>query len=108
MPVTYKQIAAKTASVTLRFGEDTITVVYYPNKFTDALVAQIQAGTLTDSDLFTELIKEWDIYEDDEHTVMFPIERVNEFGLQFKNQLGTAIGEDIRPNVPTPQMKTLN
>ena len=103
MPVTFKQIAAREASVTLSLGEDTITIVYYPNKLTDQVVAEIEAGITKDNDLLEKLIKSWDVYEDDEHTVMFPLSRINEFGLQFKQQIGEAIGNAMRPNSVTPQ-----
>ncbi len=87
MPVTFRQIAAKTARVTLRMEDETITIVYYPNKFTAEIFAKSQAGDITDKEFFPELIKEWDIYEDEEHTVMFP-----------------ALGEDMRPNTVATQM----
>src|SRR5258708_27483904 len=104
MPVTFRQIAAKTARITLRLEDETITIVYYPNKFTQEVLAKSQAGDITDKEFFPELIKEWDIYEDDEHTVMFPIERIDEFGIAFKREVAEAIGRDLRPNPVTPQM----
>lgn len=107
MPVTFRQIASNTASVTLQFGADTITIVYYPNKLTDKMVAEINAGLTNDNQLLEDLIKSWDVYEDDEHTVMFPLNRINEFGIPFKQQVAEAIGQHMRPNSVTPQM-TLN
>ena len=108
MPVTFRQIAAKTARITLRLEDETITIVYYPNKFTQEVLAKSQAGDITDKEFFPELIKEWDIYEDDEHTVMFPIERIDEFGIAFKREVAEAIGRDLRPNPVTPQMMNGN
>ena len=105
MPVTFRQIAAKTASVTLSLGDNTITIVYYPNKFTEEVLAKSRAGTMTDKEFFPELIKEWDIYEDEEHTVMFPVERIDEFGIAFKREVAEAIGRDILPNRIPTQMK---
>ncbi len=104
MPVTFRQIAAKTARVTLRMEDETITIVYYPNKFTAEIFAKSQAGDITDKEFFPELIKEWDIYEDEEHTVMFPVERIDEFGIAFKREVAEAIGRELRPNPVTPQM----
>jgi hypothetical protein len=110
MPVTFRQIAAKTAKVTLKIKGDednddvTITIVYWPNKFTPELLARANAGELTDKEYFPTLIKSWDVYEDEEHTVMFPLERIDEFGIAFKQQLAKALGEDIRPNLLMPQM----
>ena|SRR5437016_4176596 len=104
MPVTFRQIAAKEAKVTLQVGDDTVTIVYYPNKLTEKMIAQIEEGVTKDNDLLAELIKSWDVYEDDEHTVMFPLDRINEFGLQFKQQIAVAIGEAMRPNTVPTQM----
>lgn len=103
MPVTFRQIANNTASVTLHMGEDTITIVYYPNKLTEKLIAEINDGITKDNEMLEQLIKSWDVYEDDEHTVMFPLNRINEFGIPFKQQVADAIGQDIRPNSVTPQ-----
>ena len=104
MPVTFRQIAAKTASVTLSLGDNTITIVYYPNKYTAEIMARAQDGTMTDKEFFPELIKEWDIYEDEEQTVMFPVERIDEFGIAFKREVAEAIARDILPNRLTTQM----
>src|SRR5437879_9739856 len=104
MPVTFRQIAAKEAKVTLQVGDDTVTIIYYPNKLTEKMVAQIEEGVTKDNEMLAELIKSWDVYEDDEHTVMFPLSRINEFGLLFKQQVAVAIGNDMRPNAVATQM----
>jgi hypothetical protein len=104
MPVTFRQIAAKTAKVTLSLEDKTITIIYYPNKYTDEIIAKSQAGEITDKEFFPLLIKEWDIYEDEEYTVMFPIERIDEFGIAFKREVAEAIARNMRPNLLTPQM----
>ena len=111
MPVTYRQIAAKTAKVTLQIKGDednadiTINIVYYPNKFTQELLARAQAGEVTDKEYFPTLIKSWDIVDDTvDPPVMFPIERIDEFGIPFMRQLAQGLGEDMRPNLATPQM----
>jgi hypothetical protein len=103
MPVTFRQIANNTASVTLQLGADTITIVYYPNRITDKMIAEINDGITKDNEMLEQLIQSWDVYEDDEHTVMFPLNRINEFGIPFKQQVGEAIGQAIRPNSVTPQ-----
>jgi hypothetical protein len=111
MPVTFRQIAAKTAKVTLRIKGDsdnddiTITIVYYPNKFTRELLEKAQAGEVTDKEYFPTLIKSWDIIDDSvDPPEMFPIERIDEFGLPFMRQIAQALGEDMRPNLLSPQM----
>jgi hypothetical protein len=110
MPVTFRQIAAKTAKVTVHIEGDEdneemiFTIVYYPNRFTQELIAKAQTGDITDKEYFPTLIKSWDIYEDDEHTVMFPIERIEAFGIPFMQQLAKALGEDMLPNLGAPRM----
>ncbi len=111
MAVTYRQIAAKTAKVTLHITGDednadiTINIVYYPNKFTQELLARAQAGEVTDKEYFPTLIKSWDILDDTvDPPVMFPIERIEEFGIPFMQALAEAIGEDMRPNTVATQM----
>jgi hypothetical protein len=105
MPVTFNQIANNTASVTIQMKNlGPVTIVYYPNKMTDKYVADLQAGNVDDNHLLIDLIKSWDIYEDPEFTVMFPIERMDEFGYAFKVDVAMAIVDDLRPNQMTPQM----
>jgi hypothetical protein len=110
MPVTFRQIAAKTAKVTLKIKGDsdnddiTINIVYYPNKFTQELLARANAGEVTDKEYFPTLIKSWDVYEDEEHTVMFPLERIDEFGIPFMREVAEALARDMRPNLGAPQM----
>ncbi len=106
---TFKQIAAKTAKLTLQIEGDednppiTVTIVYYPNKFTAEVAARANSGDISDKEYFPTLIKSWDIYEDEEETVMVPIEHIDKFGVDFKQRLARAIGEDLRPNLEKPQ-----
>jgi len=107
MPVTFNQIASNTASVTIPIENvGPVTIVYYPNKMTDKYVADLQAGNVDDNTLLIDLIKSWDIYEDEDFTVMWPLERMDEFGYAFKVQVAMAIVNDLRPEAMAP--KTLN
>ncbi len=107
MPVTFNQIASNTASVTIPIENlGSVTIVYYPNKMTDKYVADLQAGNVDDNTLLIDLIKSWDIYEDEDFTVMWPIERMDEFGYAFKVDIAMAIVNDLRPEAMAP--KTLN
>ena len=103
MPITFNQIATDEASVTLKYGTDSITIVYYPNKLTGKMRAEIEAGTTADYDVLSQLIKSWDVYEDDAQTIMFPIERMSEFGIKFTTQVVQAIAQDYSPNSVAPQ-----
>jgi hypothetical protein len=105
MPVTFNQIANNTATVTVVVPNlGPVTVEYYPNKLTSKYVAKIEAGDVDDDHLLQDLIKSWDIYEDDDFTIMWPLERMDEFGYQFKVQVAEAIVNDIRPEAMAPQM----
>jgi hypothetical protein len=109
MPVTFSQIANNTAHVTVQVANlGPVTVEYYPNKLTSKYVAKIEAGDVDDDHLLQDLIKSWDIYVDDDFTEMWPLERINEFGYQFKVQVAMAIVEDMRPEAMASQTKALN
>ena len=109
MPVTFQQIAENTASVTIPIKNlGTVTVEYFPNKITDKMAAEIQAGNVDDNQLLINLIKSWDIYVDTDFTEMWPLERMDEFGYAFKVQVAMAIIEDIRPEAMASQMQALN
>src|SRR5438309_10932330 len=97
MPVTFSQIAAGTAKVTIQTSVGAVTVEYYPNKITEKLIAKMRADQDADTPM-TEFIKSWDIYEDAEFTVMTPIEDIAKFGIPFKVQVMEAVMGDIRPN----------
>lgn len=114
-------MASGTATVSLAVGEDTVTVVYYPGRITEKTIGQFQAmAAMNESNImegyagFNEalchLIKSWDIYEDDEQTVMFPLEpkRLAELPIAFRLQVITAIVEEIRPEALAPQMNRQN
>src|SRR5260221_6504381 len=112
MPVTFNQIAQNTASVTVQIKNlGPVTIEYYPNKLTDKYAAQIEAGSVDDNQILIDLIKSWDIYEDDTEvpfTVMWPLERMDAFGYAFKVQIAMAIVQDIRPEATASQMQALN
>src|SRR5436190_23713488 len=97
MPVTFNQIASNTASVTIQIENvGPVTIVYYPNKMTDKYVADLQAGNVDDNHLLIDLIKSWDIYEDEDFTVMVLLERMDEFSYAFKVQVAMAIVNGLR------------
>ncbi len=103
MPVTFNQIANNTASVTIQVANlGPVKIEYYPNKLTSKYVAKIEAGDVDDDHLLQDLIKSWDIYEDEAFTVMWPLERMDEFGYAFKVQVAMAIVEHMRPNQMAP------
>ena len=118
MPVTLNEIASNTASVTIPVGEKTVTVVYYPGRITEKAMAQMRVFSTMNADnaeaayagfndMLARIIKSWDIFEDDEQTVMFPLEpdRLSEVPIQFRIQVENAIVQDIfPPEVVEPQL----
>jgi hypothetical protein len=105
MPVTFNQIASNTARVTIQIENlGPVTIVYYPNKLSAAYVAEIKAGNVDDSQLLQDLIKSWDIYEDDDFTVMFPLSRMDEFGYAFKIDVAMAIVKAMSPEAAAPHL----
>lgn len=117
MPITLSKIASNTATVTLQIDEDTVHIVYCPAKITEKTIAQLQSFGNLDAETFQEgfslfndllatLIKSWDVYEDDEQSIMFPIDikRLPELPLIFRAQVLATILKDVRPEAIAPQM----
>jgi hypothetical protein len=81
MPIKLSQLAAKSAPLTLWFGEDSLELEYYPNKITDEMIlgwqeAQSRGDQATaeyireNNEAFLSFIKSWDMLEDDEITTI--------------------------------------
>ena len=104
MPITVAKMAANEASVTLSLGEDTISLVYYPNKLTAKTINQLDQGLDGLNQTLAEVIKSWDVLEEDEAT-MYPItpDALAVLGVPFLYQIAKAIVQDIRPNWRAPQ-----
>ncbi len=113
MPISLVQIASNTATVTLSggvLGDETVTVTYFPGRFTEKAVTVLNSfasmtqttmeeGFAAFNETLAGLIKSWDVFEDDAKTRMFPVEaaRFGELPLQFRIQVLTGIASDIRP-----------
>lgn len=110
MPITLAKIANNTAQVTLSVGEDSVTITYFPARITEKTVASLQMfmdaneSNLADSfaglnSILTTLIKDWDVYENEAQTIMFPIDasRLEELPIMFRLQVVSAIMRDVRP-----------
>lgn len=118
MPVSLTKIAANVAVVTFLYGEDSVTVAYYPARVTEKMYAEMRS--LIESDdpqtlqVFNEclcrLIKSWDVYEDEAMTIMYPInpDKLSELPLMFRFQVLKEILSDIRPEAIAPQMTNGN
>lgn len=121
MPISLKNIASNTASVTFEYAEQPCTVTYYPGRITEKVFADLKAfesmneasgiveGFAALNSMLVKLLKSWDVYEDDEESVMFPLdaERFGELPIAFRLQVLSSVLGDIRPNEMAAQ-KTKN
>lgn len=116
MPVSLSKIANNIASVEIPIEDEKVTIVYYPSRVTEKTFAQLQAFSSMSEDTITSrfktfnemlagLIKSWDLYEDEEQTVMYPLEpdRLSELPFVFRIAVIQAIMTDIRPEAAAPQ-----
>ena|SRR5258708_16651070 len=119
MPVQFSQIARKTATVEVTggtLGDDRITVVYYPGRITDNLLASVQQlstletgdvsginGLFSLNDVLAEIIKSWDLLDGEEHFPLDP-KRLKELPVPFKVEVLFAIMNELRPEAMAPQM----
>jgi hypothetical protein len=126
MPVSFSQIVANTAEITVPItlrderGEtstETVKVVYYPGRITEKIIlrlqgfADIEATHIAESvqsinPIMANLVKSWDVYEDEAKTQMFPLdaERLADLPVMFRTKILTAIMQDFRPEADAPQM----
>jgi hypothetical protein len=103
MPVTIGQMAANQATVVVtgeHLGNDTINLVIYPNKVTTASIKQLDEGTDAINQVLVNVIKSWDVLEDDGVTPL-PIttESLEKLGMAIVWQMRMEIIKALRPNL---------
>jgi hypothetical protein len=116
MPISFNQITANVASVTLHYGGQDVTIVYYPARITEKTFAELQSWNQVSAenvidkfgelnDLLASLMKSWDVYEDDAQSQMFPLasDRLSELPIMFRMAVLQAIMGDMRPETIAPQ-----
>lgn len=101
MPVTLSQMAANEASVTVtggHLGNDSINLVYFPNKITTNAIKQLDEGMDSINGVLADAIKSWDVLDDDGS--MFPItpENLAKLGTAIVWQIRMEIVKSLRPN----------
>lgn len=122
MPVSLAKIANNTANVAIQVSEDpadVANITYYPGRVTERVFAALQSfGHLDENNIaagfeefnktLANLIKSWDVFEDEAQTVMFPIDasRFTELPFAFRMDVVNAIMGDIRPETIAPQTQT--
>lgn len=127
MPVSVGQIAANTAEVKVPAGEDFVTIKYAPGQITEETFQQLLSlsrlqnvsedniGDISSifqslNQMLVDLIKSWDLTEEDGTGVPLTVERLSgkvagvvKIPLVFRLQVAGALIGDIRPEVMTPQ-----
>ncbi len=114
MALTLAKIATNTASVTLHYSGEDITIEYFPARITGKMLLQMQslaetaeasAGLNSLTETLARLIKSWTLYEDMEETVMFPLDpdRLAELPVSLISASFTAIVGDSRPEAQATQ-----
>jgi len=116
MPLNLTKIATNSASVIVHYAGESAVVSYYPSRVTEKTYAQLQQIAAMDetnlasgfaelNDILAHLMKEWDVFEDDEQTIMFPLkaERLSELPIMFRMTVLQVILGDLRPETIAPQ-----
>jgi hypothetical protein len=123
--ITFAQMVANTAEVSFTVmleAEDgsqytkEVTLKYYPGRMTEKTIAALQgvsqadeedmmAGFRTFNTTLCNLIKSWDVWDDEAETTMYPLDpvRFEELPIAFRAQVVQALLEGIRPEAPATQ-----
>jgi hypothetical protein len=100
MPITLSQMAAHEAKLTVtggHLGDNSINLVYFPNKITLKMQMALSNGAQGTNELLVEVIKSWDVL-DGEDMYAITSENLAALGMAVLEQLGYAIINDLRPN----------
>lgn len=118
MGVSLGQLAANTATVAVSYGGLTVSVEYLPSNVTENALsvmntlqtaqndpAAMMSGFQTFNETLCGLMKDWDLYEDEEQTQKVAIDptRFTTLPLAFRGAVLGAILGDIRPEALTAQ-----
>lgn len=101
MPITASKMAANEASVTITggaLGNDSLTIVYYPNKLTAKAIVQLDQVLEGTQQTLSEVIKSWDLLADDGSMYPLDPESIAALGLPVLLLISKKIVEDMRPN----------
>lgn len=98
MPITASQMAANEAALALTIEGETLNLVYYPNKLTTKAITQIDNGLDGMNQTLSEVIKSWDLLNDDGSMYPLDAESIASLGVGLLFQIARGIAQDIRPN----------
>jgi hypothetical protein len=111
MPISIKKLLTNTSVATFGEGENAAHITYYPARINETIFARLEALSSKESgkkideqfadinETLVFLIKEWDIYEDEEAGVLFPLDakKLKEMPPVLRMAIIGAIMEDFRP-----------
>lgn len=117
MPVSLSQLLTNTATVSFDYSGFSISAVYLPAEITEEVFANLQvfmsmnnytevmSGFKGLNDILAQLVKSWDLYEDDAQTEMVSInpERLAKLPVALRVNCLYAIMGDFRPETIAPQ-----
>lgn len=120
MPLSYSQVQKDVADVVVPMYGGELNIKYYPSKMTDdVFIKFIELQKVKGADaakdaisnmntMLSDLIKEWDFFEDDEQTKMWPTtpEGLSRIDITFKVKCLTAIVSHVRPEEVPGQKQT--
>jgi hypothetical protein len=112
MPITTKQMSTDVAKVPeFTYGDGTVNISFAPSRLTEAVLETIQSlGDNSDRPLneytqimnqvISDLVVDWDLYEDDAMTVKIPRdeEHLRDLPIMFRAEILTQIVNAFSPN----------
>jgi hypothetical protein len=100
MALTLSKLAANTATVAIPLDGDTLNIVYLPNEITEKVISEVVANTATAGQFLAQVIKSWDLYQDDAETIMYPTDAasLSALGIPVLTAVINGIVEDSSPN----------
>lgn len=98
MPLNASQMALNIATCTVQYGNDAVEIVFYPDKMSSKIVAQLDENVEEFDRAFCELVNSWDVLEDDGSMTPLTPERLATFSIPFKWAAIRAIIGVVRPN----------
>src|SRR5947209_5832787 len=101
MPVTASEMGRNEATTTVMWGDEEVHLTFYPGKITEAAIDHLNGAWEENSRTLVDLIKSWDVLNDDGS--MFPLdpERIQTLALPFRVDVTRAIIRYIRPEART-------
>ena len=101
MPITLANMATKEASLVITggpLGEDSINLVYYPNRISTKAIAQLESGLDGLNLTLSQIIKTWDVTNEDGSMYPLDPDSLSILGIPVLAHISQSIAEDIRPN----------